>query len=50
MELFHFDEQSYQLKLQAYQIAFLDFKYKPSSFVFVEIGIRNKVLAMPYVV
>ncbi len=45
IELAHSGEQSYQLELQAYQIAFLDFKYKPLSFVFVEIGTSNKVPA-----
>jgi hypothetical protein len=29
MELVRFDEQSYQLELQAYQIVFPDFKYEP---------------------
>jgi hypothetical protein len=32
MELVCFDEQSYQLELQAYQITFPDFKYEPLSF------------------
>jgi hypothetical protein len=31
------DEHVYQLELQAYWITFLDFKYKPLNFVFVEI-------------
>jgi hypothetical protein len=43
MELAHFDEHSYQLELHAYQIVFPEFKYKPPNFVYVEIGISNKV-------
>jgi hypothetical protein len=31
MELAHSDEESYQLELHAYWIAFLDFKYQPPS-------------------
>jgi len=50
MELAHFDEESYQLELHAYQTIFLDFKYKPLNFVFVEIGISNKVLVTPFLV
>jgi hypothetical protein len=50
MELVHSDEQSYQLNLQAYQIVFPDFKYKPSSFVFVEIGTNSRVPTMPFMV
>ncbi len=50
MELACFDEQSYQLELHAYQTAFLDFKYEPPSFVYVEIGTNNKVPTMPSMV
>jgi hypothetical protein len=50
MELTCFDEQSYQLELQAYQTAFPDFKYEPPSFVFVEIGTSSKILATSFVV
>ncbi len=37
-------------KLQAYQIVFLDFKYKPSNFVFVEIGTSSRVPITPFMV
>jgi hypothetical protein len=37
MELARIGEHVYQLELQAYQTAFLDFKYEPTSFVYVEI-------------
>jgi hypothetical protein len=37
------DEQSYQLELHAYIIIFLDFKYKPLSFVSMEIGTNKRV-------
>ncbi len=50
MELAHSDEQGYQLKFHAYRIAFLDFKYKPLSFVSMEIGTNIKILATPFVV
>jgi hypothetical protein len=50
MELAHFDEQSYQLKRQAYQIVFPNFKYEPSSFVFVEIGTSSRVPTTPFMV
>jgi hypothetical protein len=50
MELAHFDEQSYLLKLQAYQTVFHDFKYEPPSFVFMEIGTSSKVPTTPFVV
>ncbi len=50
MELAHFDEQGYQLELQAYQTAFLDFKYKPPKFVFVEIETSSTILALPSMV
>jgi hypothetical protein len=43
MELTCSDEQSYQPKLQAYQTVFPNFKYKPSSFVYVEIGTNSRV-------
>ncbi len=49
MELAHSDEQGYQLELQAYQISFLDFKYKPLSFISMEIGTSNRVQVMPFV-
>jgi hypothetical protein len=42
--------QSYQLELQAYQTVFPDFKYKPPSFIFVEIGTSSIILATPFVV
>ncbi len=47
MELACSDEQNYQLELHAYQIVFPDFKYKPPSFVYVEIGTNSKVLISP---
>jgi hypothetical protein len=50
MELAHFNEQSYQLELHAYQTAFPYFKYEPPSFVFVEIGTNSKVPTMPSMV
>jgi hypothetical protein len=50
MELTRSDEQSYQLELHAYQIIFLDFKYEPLNFIFVEIGTSSKVLASPSMV
>jgi hypothetical protein len=50
MELAHFNEQSYQFELQAYKIAFPYFKYKPLSFVFVEIGTNSKVPTLPSMV
>jgi hypothetical protein len=50
MELVRFDEQSYQLELQAYQITFLDFKYEPLSFIFMEIGISSRILVTSFVV
>jgi hypothetical protein len=37
MDLARIDEHVYQLELQAYQTAFLDFKYEPPSFVSMEI-------------
>jgi len=43
MELACFDEQNYQFELQAYQIVFPNFKYKPLNLVFVEIGTNSKV-------
>ncbi len=42
MKLTCFDEHSYQIELQAYQIAFLDFKYEPPNFVSVEIRTSSK--------
>jgi hypothetical protein len=45
-----FDEQSYQLELHAYIIIFLDLKYKPLSFVSIEIGTGNKVPITPFMV
>jgi hypothetical protein len=50
MELARFDEQSYQLELQAYQTTFPSLKYKPPSFVSMEIGISNKIPTTPSVV
>jgi len=50
MELARYNEQSYKFELQAYQTAFLNFKYKPSTFMFVEIWTSNKVPAMPSMV
>jgi hypothetical protein len=50
MELAHFDGEGYQLELQMYQIAFLDFKYKPPSFIYVEIGTSNRTLVTPFMV
>jgi hypothetical protein len=50
MELAYSNEHSYQLELQAYQIAFFNFKYEPPDFVFMEIGTSNKIPTMPYVV
>jgi hypothetical protein len=38
------------LELQAYQIAFPHFKYKPLSFVLVEIGTSNRAPTTPFVV
>jgi hypothetical protein len=37
MELVRSHEQNYQLELYAYRTTFLDFKYEPPSFVFVEL-------------
>jgi hypothetical protein len=50
MELVRSHEQSYQLELYAYQTAFPNFKYKPPSFVYVEIRTSSRVLAMPSMV
>jgi hypothetical protein len=50
MELAHSDEQNYQPELHAYQTTFLDFKYEPPNFVYVEIGTNNKVPTMPCMV
>jgi hypothetical protein len=50
MELAHFNEQNYQLGLQAYLTAFPDFKYKPLNFVFVEIETSSRVLETPFMV
>ncbi len=50
MELAHFNEQGYQLELHAYRIVFPNFKYKPSSFISMEIGTNIKVPTMPFVV
>ncbi len=50
MELVHSNEQNYQLELQAYQIDFPNFKYKPPSFIFVEIGTSSRVPTTPFVV
>jgi len=50
MELACFNEQSYQLKVQAYQTAFPNFKYEPPSFVSMEIGTNNRVSVTPSMV
>jgi len=50
MELAHSDEQGYQLELQAYWIIFLDFKYKPLNFVYVETRTNNKAPSTPFMV
>ncbi len=50
MELARYDEQSYQLELHAYEIIFLDFKHKPPSFVFMEIGTNSRILVTPSMV
>jgi hypothetical protein len=50
MELAYSDEQNYQLELYAYRTSFPNFKYKPPSFMFVEIGISSKVLVTPSMV
>jgi hypothetical protein len=50
MELVRFNEQSYQLELHAYRTTFPNFKYKPPSFVYVEIGISNRALATSLVI
>jgi len=50
MELAHFDEQSYQLELHAYQTTFPNFKYKPFNCIFVEIRTNSRVLATPFLV
>ncbi len=50
MELARFDEQNYQLELQAYQTTYPDFNYKPLNLVSLEIGTSNRVLVTPFVV
>jgi hypothetical protein len=50
MELAHFDEQSYQLELQAYRTTFPDFKYKPLNFISMEIGTNSRVQTTPSMV
>jgi hypothetical protein len=50
MELAHFDEHNYQLELHAYQIIFPNFKYKPPSFISMEIGTNNKVLSTTFMI
>jgi hypothetical protein len=45
MELVRFNEQNYQHELQAYQTTFLDFKYEPPNFAYVEIKINSRTLA-----
>jgi hypothetical protein len=50
VELVQFDEQSYQVELQVYQIAFPNFKYEPPSFVYVEIETNSKISATPSMV
>jgi hypothetical protein len=46
MELARVDEQVYQLELQAYQIAFPNFKYEPPSFVSMEIGTNTRATSV----
>jgi len=48
MELVRSKEQSYQLELHTYRIVFPNFKYKPLSFVSIEIIINSKVPPMPF--
>jgi hypothetical protein len=43
MELAKVDEQVYQLALYFYQTTFLNFKYEPPFFVYVEIGTSTKM-------
>jgi hypothetical protein len=50
MELAHYNEQNYQFELHAYQIAFLDFKYKPPSFVSIDIKTSSRVPTTPFMV
>jgi hypothetical protein len=50
MELAHFDEHGYELELQAYQIAFHDFKYKPPNFIYVEIRTSSREPTTPFMV
>jgi hypothetical protein len=50
MELAHSDEQSYQLELHTHRTAFLDFKYEPPNFVYVEIKTNSKVPTTPSMV
>jgi hypothetical protein len=50
MELAHFDGQSYQLELHTYQIVFLDFKYEPPNFVYVEIRTNSRAPTTPSMV
>jgi hypothetical protein len=47
MEVVRFDEQSYQLGLQAYQTTFPDFKYESASFASMEIRTNSKVPTTP---
>jgi hypothetical protein len=50
MELVRSNEQSYKLELHTYRTAFPDFKYKPLSFVSMEIGTNSRVPITPFVV
>jgi len=50
MELTCSNKQVYQLELQVHRITSLNFKYKPPSFVFMEIGTNIRALATPFVV
>jgi hypothetical protein len=50
MELAPSNEQGYQLEMQAYQTIFLNFKYKPLSFVYVEIRTSRRVPTTPSMV
>jgi adenylosuccinate synthase len=47
MELSRCNEQGLQLELHAYRTTFLDFKYKPPSFVFAKNKTNSKILATP---
>jgi hypothetical protein len=48
MELARIGEDVYQLELQAYQTTFLDFKYEPTSFVYVEIKTSTRTTSASF--